>query len=809
MGMQNSCACTLRADISVNGRKIVMPQPQKQNSQSFVIRPVAGNGCNADCNTKCTNVCMDQKYSPSDCSRSCSKSCNRVCTPSPSPSRPQPAPVQQVQSQQQVQAQPQPQPQPQQPKMQIQPQMPQTPATQTITTSPISGQNAQIKIEITSVDSNSPNCMPKCQNVCQSSCAPSMPQPQCTSACDNTCNSMCSPSSAPVSQPAQPVQSQPAPQVSQQQPQQQMQQQQSMNIPGPIPPPQNQARPPSAPIQSQPQQQPIQQQYVQPQIQSPPPPPPQMPQVQQPQVQQQQSGSNHYLNPQMPPYTNVDSQSSLCMSQCGMGCRQSCVTQATPPPTGCDTSCSDTCSQVCAPNRPSQITANDASTFPVTLDPKQRCSNECNGVCQVACVAQHAPPVQCVDTCSNQCDKACSSPDVQRNSAQLFSSPSALSPMGQTSQDLQQIQSQSQSQPQQQSWSNLVQTPQQRQLPPPTQHGQQFDFSTPQPVSINITFEATDLTQISPQDQQQQLPQELQQNTVHGNEITQSQATSSNQNNALTADECNTYCTQSCSNQCAIQTQIPNCVPTCLKVCHANVCPGIPYSQFQRLNAKERRSRRRSKRNLPDANTEPEEVVQHRKLGRLIKMETKENELPFMSGKKIASAAIPHRSQSEFWQRIRNKLLAVYRDPKTPPAGLPGPDGGSQYAYQHRFPSTQAARPGSADLPNLPGGVSHKLENNYYFTRDGRHEVKPPNALYSEETAGQITTTAAAEAAKAVASTNVSHSNFGPDVNFGLQAPTPGFGATWQRQIKNELGTQQKDKDMQYFEKFDAFRSGN
>ncbi|VDM85345.1 unnamed protein product, partial [Strongylus vulgaris] len=90
-----------------------------------------------------------------------------------------------------------------------------------------------------------------------------------------------------------------------------------------------------------------------------------------------------------------------------------------------------------------------------------------------------------------------------------------------------------------------------------------------------------------------------------------------------------------------------------------------------------------------------------------------------MSGRKIADAAVKNRTQTPFWTWLRNKLLAVDRQPGIPPPGLPTKDGKAVYHNPLRFPNTQAARPGSAELPTLPGGIHHKLADNYYYTRYG------------------------------------------------------------------------------------------
>lgn len=52
---------------------------------------------------------------------------------------------------------------------------------------------------------------------------------------------------------------------------------------------------------------------------------------------------------------------------------------------------------------------------------------------------------------------------------------------------------------------------------------------------------------------------------------------------------------------------------------------------------------------------------------------------------------------------------------------------GRQHVNNLRFQDKLAPRPGPE--ANLPEGVSHKLANNYYYTRDARREVAPPTLL--------------------------------------------------------------------------------
>uniref|UniRef100_A0A914CU55 NADH dehydrogenase [ubiquinone] 1 alpha subcomplex subunit 7 n=1 Tax=Acrobeloides nanus TaxID=290746 RepID=A0A914CU55_9BILA len=171
-----------------------------------------------------------------------------------------------------------------------------------------------------------------------------------------------------------------------------------------------------------------------------------------------------------------------------------------------------------------------------------------------------------------------------------------------------------------------------------------------------------------------------------------------------------------------------------------------------------------------------------------------------MSGRKLASAAIEHRTQTPLFSWIRDKLLAVKRRPGTGTPGLPTPDGKAVFQHPGRFPDSQSARGGYH--PQIPGGVHHLIAENYYYDRDGRNSVVPPVPLYEVKEDGSAefnsVTGKKLEATQVVV-------NKGPRENFGLIAPTPGSGYEWQRSRDTEEDTQRYDPNLAHLERYDKF----
>lgn len=99
---------------------------------------------------------------------------------------------------------------------------------------------------------------------------------------------------------------------------------------------------------------------------------------------------------------------------------------------------------------------------------------------------------------------------------------------------------------------------------------------------------------------------------------------------------------------------------------------------------------------------------------------------------------------------------------------------------------------------------------------DGRHEVVPPRPLVVAHSTAVSFGTHHGEKLEYILfiisvlyfysrKTDAVKVNIGPQSNFGLSAPTPGFGASWQRSRHNELDAPKNNAEFERLEKFDKF----
>uniref|UniRef100_A0A915DE00 Cytochrome b-c1 complex subunit 8 n=1 Tax=Ditylenchus dipsaci TaxID=166011 RepID=A0A915DE00_9BILA len=174
-----------------------------------------------------------------------------------------------------------------------------------------------------------------------------------------------------------------------------------------------------------------------------------------------------------------------------------------------------------------------------------------------------------------------------------------------------------------------------------------------------------------------------------------------------------------------------------------------------------------------------------------------------MPARKMASAAIVNREKTPLIAWIRNRLSGYYRDTTRPhPPGFLAPTKEPIYHNHARYPHTQSAR--SPDPPVVPGGIHHLLADNYYCERDGRRTVKPPQPIDAgKEVRLEIAAPPGSNSQHRSESRQTSPGILkGPEENFGLpEAPTPGLGYSWSRNLQEEMHTQKVAKSYAMLEK--------